>query len=197
MTCIVGLKDKKNKCVWMGADSLGSNSYTKNVQSQPKCFKYKEREDTVIGSTSTFRQIDLLKYNTTLFPKIDKYKNVEVNHEYMVTKFIPNLHSLFSTGFIEKNTNGIVSGGNFVIGVKEELYEIQEDYSVLDNKDGYAAVGCGKDHAYASLFTTEGTDMEPKDRVLKALESAEKFCCGVQRPFTIINTINNKMITVE
>jgi len=197
MTCIIGLKDKKNKCVWMGADSLGSNGYSKNVQAQTKCFKYKEREDTVIGSTSTFRQIDLLKYDITLFPEIDKYKNVEINHEYMVTKFIPNLHNLFSKGFIEENKNGVVSGGNFIIGIKEELYEIQDDYSVLDNKDGYAAVGCGEDYAYASLFTTEGTEMEIKDRIIKALESAEKFSCGVQRPFTIINTMNNEVITVE
>ena len=28
MTCIVGFVDKKNDCVWMGADSLGSNGYT-------------------------------------------------------------------------------------------------------------------------------------------------------------------------
>lgn len=197
MTCIVGLKDKKNKCVWMGSDSLGSNSYTKVVQAQPKCFRYKEREDTVMGSTSTFRHIDLLKYDTTLFSELDKFKNVEINHEYMVTKFVPKLHNLFKDGLIEPTKNGVVEGANFIIGVKDRLYELQGDYSVMDNKDGYAAVGCGENHAYASLFTTEDMDMEAKDRIIKALESAEKFCCGVQRPFTIINTMNDEVVTVE
>ena len=39
MTCIVGFVDKKNDCVYIGADSLGSNGYTKSVQSQPKVFR--------------------------------------------------------------------------------------------------------------------------------------------------------------
>lgn len=36
MTCIVGFVDKENDCVWMGADSLGSNGYTKSVNTQHK-----------------------------------------------------------------------------------------------------------------------------------------------------------------
>ena len=197
MTCIVGVKDKKNNCVWMGADSLGSNGYTKSIQAQSKCFKYKERDDVVIGGTTTFRHLDLLKYNTSLFPEIDKYKNTEINHEYIVTTFIPNVHKLFESGFVEETKNGVKEGGNFLIGIKDQLFEVQSDYSVLDYKDGYASVGCGEEFANASLFTTEGTDMEIKDRIIKALEAAEKFSCGVQRPFTIINTMNNEVITVE
>ena len=29
MTCIVGFVDKKDKCTYIGCDSLGSNGYTK------------------------------------------------------------------------------------------------------------------------------------------------------------------------
>jgi hypothetical protein len=197
MTCIVGVIDKKNKCVWMGSDSLCSNEYSKSVQSQTKCFKSKEREDTVLGGTTTFRHLDLLRYSTSLFPEVDKYRDIEINHEYIVTKFIPNVHKLFEEGFIEETKDGAKEGGNFLIGIKNQLYEIQDDYSVLEYKDGFSSVGCGEGYAKASLFTTEGTNMEIKDRIIKALESAEKFSIGVQRPFIIINTMNNEVITVE
>ncbi|MSA02249.1 hypothetical protein GKG47_09380 [Lactonifactor sp. BIOML-A3] len=74
MTCIIGYLDKKNKCTWIGCDSLGSNGYTKAVESQPKIFRNKVFENVIMGSTSTFRHIDLLKYSKELFDEIDKYK---------------------------------------------------------------------------------------------------------------------------
>ena len=40
MTCIVGVFDQHNDCCWIGGDSLGSNGYSKSVQSQPKVFRY-------------------------------------------------------------------------------------------------------------------------------------------------------------
>ena len=74
MTCIVGFTDKKNNITWIGADSLGSNGYTQDVESNPKVFRNTTLKNVVMGSTSTFRHIDLLKYSKTLFPEIDKYK---------------------------------------------------------------------------------------------------------------------------
>ena len=71
MTCIIGFVDKKNDCVWMGADSLGSNGYTKSVNTQPKVFHHDIFKNVVMGSTTTFRHIDLLKYSENLFPEVD------------------------------------------------------------------------------------------------------------------------------
>lgn len=197
MTCIIGMLDKENDCVWMGADSLGSNGYSKSVERHPKVFRYKERDDTIMGSTSTFRQIDLLKYDTTLFDKCDKYENKEVDHEYMVTKFIPKLQKLFEDGGIEETKNGIKSAGNFLIGIKNQLFEVQSDYSVLSSIDGYSSVGCGEDFAVGSLYTTEKTELSCSERIIKALESAEHHSPGVQRPFIILNTKDDKVITID
>ena len=71
----------KNDCVYIGADSLGSNGYTKSVQSQPKVFRNDTFKDVVMGSTSTFRHIDLLKYSETLFPELDYYKKTEIDRQ--------------------------------------------------------------------------------------------------------------------
>lgn len=48
MTCIIGYLDKKNKCTWIGCDSLGSNGYTKAVESQPKIFRNKVFENVIL-----------------------------------------------------------------------------------------------------------------------------------------------------
>ena len=188
MTCIVGFVDKKNDCVYIGADSLGSNGYTKSVQSQPKVFRNDTFKDVVMGSTSTFRHIDLLKYSETLFPELDYYKKTEIDHKYMVKTFIPNLITLFSNGI--KHESDKDKGANFLVGVKNKLFEVQGDYSVLEPLDGFSAVGCGEDVAIGSLITTTTyyKDTHPIDHVKFALEAAEKACCGVQRPFVIINT---------
>lgn len=191
MTCIVGLKDKENKCVWMGADSLGSNSWYKTVISDEKLFKYEEREDTIIGSCGSCRHGDLLKYDTTLFDEIDKYKNVEITHKYMVTKFIPNLHKLLKNSC---GTDGGIESPNFLIAIADELFQIQENYSILRLDDGFASVGSGAFHAIGSLFTTEGTNMSKKKRIIKALEAAEHSACGVQRPFVIMNTLGERFV---
>ena len=74
MTCIIGYLDAVNDCVWMGGDSLGSNGYTKEVNAQSKIFRNEVFKNVVMGSTSTFRHIDLLKYADSLFNEVDFYK---------------------------------------------------------------------------------------------------------------------------
>lgn len=80
----------------------------------------------------------------------------------------------------------------------EKLYEIQNDYSVLEPLAGYSAVGCGEVTAKGSLYATTKymQDFTPEQHILIALEAAEKNCCGVQRPFVILNTKNENVIIV-
>lgn len=156
----------------------------------------------IMGSTSTFRHIDLLKYSETLFDKIDKYEEENFNHKYMVTKFIPKVITLFQDGlksYDEKNR-----GGNFIVGLKNKLFEVQGDYSVLEPTDGFCAVGCGEYVAMGSLQTTrdiedlyEIEDLDIPKKIEMALTAAEKSSCGVQRPFRIINTMNSEEILIE
>ena len=197
MTCIIGFVDKKKDCVWMGCDSLGSNGWTKAVEANSKAFHHFLLKDVVIGSTSTFRHIDLLKYSDNLFQEIDAFKKPEINHKDIVTVFIPKLITLFQNntpGFADTN-----KGGNFLMGVKNQLFEIQQDYSVLQPLDGIAAVGCGEQVAMGSLITTTKyyPNLKPSQHITYALEAAEKYCCGVQRPFRIINTKNEEVIMIE
>ena len=195
MTCIIGMIDKENDCVWIGGDSLGSNGYTKATQSQPKIFKNKIFKNVAMGSTGTFRHIDLLKYSDKLFDEIDMYKNTELNHEYMVTKFIPNVITLFKEGIIDSDEKN--RGGNFIIGAGNKLFEIQTDYSVLEPLLGFCSVGSGEDIAMGSMITTKDMGLTVPQRIELALKAAEECSCGVQRPFTIINTKDEEIIVIK
>jgi hypothetical protein len=179
----------------------------KAVQSQPKIFRNEIFKNVVMGSTSTFRHIDLLKYTKDLFEEADFYKGTDLDHEYMVTKFIPNLIKLFEDGI--KSEDSKDKGASFIIGVKNKLFEIQNDYSVLEPTDGYASVSCGYDIAMGSLYSTKNLKMSIPDKIRIALESAEHVCrtcmqnmyaehvsCGVQRPFKIISTKDDKEIDI-
>lgn len=195
MTCIIGYVDAKNNCVWIGCDSLASNGHTKTVESQPKIFRNDVFENVVMGSTSTFRHIDLLKYSENLFDEIDKYKKTDIDHKYMVTKFIQQVHILFNNGIYSADSKN--NGANFIVGVGDKLFEIQSDYSVLQSELGFCSVGGGEDVAMGSLITTMDEDISIPDKIKKALVAAETYCCGVQRPFRIINTKDKEEIVVK
>lgn len=188
MTCIVGFVDRETGTTWIGGDSMGSNAYTHSIQDVHKVFHNDTMKNVIMGACGSFRHIDLLEFDDSLFPEIDVYKKPSINRKYMVKTFIPNVKRLFQSEMVtEADTN---RGGTFLVGVEDKLFEIQSDYSVLEPQDGYAAIGCGAVAALGSLYATTlmGDDFEPKDHIIAALEAAEKICVGVHRPFVVINT---------
>lgn len=194
MTCIVGFTDKNNGISWIGGDSLGSNGYTKAIEGSSKVFRNEIFKNVLMGGTTSFRHLDLLRYSTDLFDEIDLYKKTSIDHKFMVTKFIPKVITLFKDGIIgETETN---RGGNFIVATPGKLFEVQNDYSVLEPSLGICAVGRGEDIAMGSLITTLDLDMSPQEKIIKALEAAEKCCCGVQRPFQILRTDSEEEIII-
>lgn len=186
MTCIIGFTDKEKGISWIGGDSLGSNGYTKSIENSPKVFRNETFRNILIGGTTTFRHLDLLRYSTNLFDEADFYKKTNIDHKYMVTKFIPKIIELFKNGIISESENN--RGGNFIVATPNNIFEIQNDYSVLEPSFGFCAVGSGEDVAMGSLITTINFDISPQEKIVRALEAAEKYCCGVQRPFRILRT---------
>lgn len=195
MTCIIGFADRDSGVSWIGGDSLGSNGYTKSTEMPSKVFRNDIFKNVLIGGTTSFRHLDLLKYSEDLFDEIDWYKKTEIDHKFMVTKFIPKAISLFRNGVISETE--INRGGNFIVATPGKIFEIQNDYSVLEPELGICAVGCGRDVAMGSLLTTRAFDISPQEKIIKALEAAEQYCCGVQRPFHILCTDGRDEIIIR
>lgn len=195
MTCTIGFTDKSAGVSWLGGDSLSSNGYTKNPELSPKVFRNESFKNVLIGGTTTFRHLDLLRYTETLFDEADVLKHTEIDHRFMVTKFIPKVISLFKDGVVAEDEKN--RGGNFIVATPSRVFEVQNDYSVLEPEDGMCAVGCGWDVAMGSLVTTAGMDLPPQDRIILALKAAERCCCGVQRPFRLLCTDERDEIIIH
>jgi hypothetical protein len=185
MTVIVGLTDTNGK-VYLGADSFSGHSYFKQAIGTPKLF---EKAGMVFGYTSSFRMGQLLHYSLG----IPKYRENELTiEEYFSGVFIDSVRKVFEkAGWQGKDSDGREEGGNFLVGYRGRLFEVQQDYSVIAPTCGYAAVGAGQDFAYGSLASSE--DLGVKVRMKLALLAAEKHSPLVCGPFHILQLDNNRV----
>lgn len=179
MTCIVGVaKDGK---VYVGADSCGSDGYSKHVHNKPKVFTV---GDFIIGYTSSFRMGQILEHQWTP-PARDEGNS---DYDYLVKQVVPSIMSLFEDQSFAKKEKGEIEGGTFIIGYKGKCYYIQDDFAVLEPKDGFHSVGSGTKWALGSLYSTKGDD-DVEKRINLAIEAAEHYSCTVQGP-VVIKSIN-------
>lgn len=181
MTCIVGMIDKKTKKVIIGGDSAGVAGSTIFIRKDEKVFK---NGDFVIGCTTSFRMIQLLRYS---------FKPPEINgkdlYEYMCTDFIDSVRECFKNGgYLQKFTDGDEKGGDFLVGYKDRLFKVENDFQVAETLNGIDCCGCGMDFALGALHALGEQKMSTENKIIKALESAEFLSNGVCRPFVLIGT---------
>jgi len=181
MTCIVGYLDKKTKKVTIGGDSAGVAGLDITIRKDEKVFKV---DDFIIGCTSSFRMIQLLRFSFK--PPQIKSKNI---YEYMCTDFINAVRECFKNGgYLQKSSDGDEKGGTFLVAYKNRLFRIENDFQVAESLNGIDAVGCGADYALGSLHVLTKQNLTPKEKVLKSLETASFFSAGVSKPFVINGT---------
>lgn len=183
MTCIVGMIS--NNSVTLGADSAGVSGLDVVIRKDPKIFKVGE---FVIGCTSSFRMIQLLRFSLKL-PDIGS-KDV---YEYMCTDFINSVRKTFKKGgYLQKDSAGDERGGIFLVGIRGRLFKISGDFQVGESVDTFEAIGSGEDYAKGSLYDTcpsrNPSKFLTEDRIIRALETAEKFNAGVVAPFVLETT---------
>jgi hypothetical protein len=173
--------DKKTRKVIIGGDSASIADSSIFIRKDVKVFR---NNGFIIGCTSSFRMIQLLRFS---------FKPPEINtkdiYEYMCTDFINAVRTCFKDGgYLQKYTDGDEKGGTFLVGYKNRLFKIENDFQVAENLNGIDAVGCGADFALGALFSLSKQETSIEQKVLKALESAEFLSNGVCRPFVLIST---------
>lgn len=184
MTCIVGFVDKKQGKVFIGGDSAASAGNSIAIRKDVKVF---ENKGFVIGCTSSFRMIQLLRFS--FVPPDINDKDI---YEYMCTDFINAVRLCFKDGgYLQKYESGDEKGGTFLVAYKDRLFNIEDDFQVAENLNGIDSVGCGCDFALGCLYALLPEDMPTEKKVIKALEAAEFLGLGVSRPFILLST-NNK-----
>lgn len=186
MTCIVAVKH--NKKIYMGGDSLGSNSNSqKTVRLDEKVFT---KGDMIFGFTSSFRMGQILRY---VMVAPDRPEGL-TDMAYLVAHWIPALIECFAdSGYRgtkdDHDHDETRTGGSFLLGYRETLYQVEDDFQVGIPAEQYAAMGCGEDLALGALYSARKAAVkDPEKLITVALEAAEKFSGGVQRPFIILST---------
>lgn len=180
MTCIAGYLDKKTNKVTIGADSAGVARYDLSLRKDVKVFRNK---GFIIGCTSSFRMIQLLRFKFT--PPHIQDKDI---YEYMCTDFIDEVRKVFKDGgFIEKDKE-VETGGSFLVAYKDRLFNVQNDFQVGENLNGLDACGCGESYALGSLSAIDGLNISAEEKVIKSLEIAAYFSAGVAAPFNVLTT---------
>jgi hypothetical protein len=178
VTAVVGLVHDGD--VYMGADSAGSSTSYIALRSDPKVFI---TGSYLIGYTTSFRMGQLLKYSFEAPKPPDTSDDLM---RFMATEFIDAIRSCFKSGGwseIEKNRE---TGGSFLVGVSGRLFEVEGDYQLSEETQGYAACGSGALVALGSMHTTAYTSFGPYKRIELALKAAEYFTPGVRGPYNIL-----------
>jgi hypothetical protein len=179
MTCVAGIVEKGT--IYLGADSCGSDGrLSKQNRKDEKVFVSGE---FVMGFTSSFRMGQVLRYNFNPPPIHDEA--LEDLMRYMVGEFIPAVRNALKEAGYTHIEDNVEDGGTFLVGVRGRLFQVENDFQVGERHEPYTAIGCGDDLALGALFVTKGS---PRQRLKKALEAAEKFSAGVQRPFNFVQT---------
>lgn len=183
MTCVVGIKIKDN--VFLGADRMASNGFTGSKKVGAKVFRNGE---FIFGTCGSMRIENLMQYCFTAPDRAEK----ESDLKYLNSKFSKAVHELF------KNNGGLktVDGedrikGEFLFAYRNELYLMQSDFSIYQSDRDYEATGSGEYHALASLYSTEGQDLNPIDRIKKAIVCASEFVLSVDSNIDILS-LNEK-----
>lgn len=178
MTCIVGVIQKEK--TYIGADSAGVAGLDVSIRKDPKVFKV---GDFVIGCTSSFRMIQLLRFSLQL-PKV--YPDADI-YQYMCTEFINAVRTCFRNGGFLRLDSNVESGGKFLVGYKDRLFVIESDYQVGENEKKYDAVGCGEPFALGALDAM-ADNIPAEEMINKALIIAAYRSGGVRPPFIIEST---------
>lgn len=174
MTCIVAVVE--NGVVSMGGDSAGVAGWQLTLRKDRKVF---HNEGFLIGGTSSFRMLQLLRY--AFMPPL--YDGLTKLDRYMATTFVGALRQCFKDGGYAQKNNEQESGGTFLVGYRGHLFEIADDYQVGESLNNYAAVGCGAEVALGVLYATP--KMRPAKRLELALHAAQAHNAGVRAPFYI------------
>jgi len=175
MTCIVGLETEQG--VIIGADSAAAADWDIMATRLRKVFR---RGDFLIGYSSSFRMGQLLQYKLEVSPQTEEQEDLE----FLATTFIDAVRTCLKDGGYAKIENLVEEGGWFLVGYRGKLYIVEPSFQVNTSRDGYHAIGCGKNYALGNLF--DSTDLEPQVRVRQALKAAAHFSNGVCGPFNIL-----------
>lgn len=183
MTCIVGYVDGEGT-VWIAGDDTGTDGWAKTPRLDRKVFR---KGEFVIGFTSSYRMGQLIQYTLQIPPHPEGMDD----HEYMVVHFVEAVRSCLKEGGYATVDKEVTTGGNFLVGYRGVLYQIEDDFQVAISKRIFESVGCGSPFALGALamYETFPVPNATVELILRsAIQVAASFSTGVGSGIEIVST---------
>lgn len=178
MTCIVGLEFEGK--VYLAGDNQGTGFNNKLIHTQPKVF---EKGGAIFGFTSTYRWGQILEHCLT-----DVIEPADVNKTYnwLVQTLVPTIMKECKACDYDSKSR------TCLIGINGQLWQLQDDWSVLRSIDGYSAIGSGCEYArgaisYALKNHHPRTEAEVKSLLDDVMLVTGSHCPSVGTTATIIS----------
>ncbi len=180
MTCIVGIEHEGH--VFIGGDLQGTDVNIKVTHTQPKVFRV---NGVLFGFTTSYRFGQILEHKVV---PLDVPTEASEVYSWLVQSLVPQIQAA-----LEKHDWGNGKCGKALIGVHDQLWNLQDDFSVFRTTPGYDAIGAGAEYALGSIYTSllnGGPKSEDGARAIlaTALGCAATFGPTVGPTFEIIST---------
>lgn len=183
MTCIVGLEYGGR--VLLAGDIQATGSNNKIAHPQPKVFI---KQGVTFGFSSSFRFGQILEHCVQDPVVPENEKDI---YRWLILNLIPDIQTALEAN--DFDTKEEDNDFECLVGVKNQLWVIQGDFSVLRAAKGYNAIGAGTEYAFGSVFTSllrgHPTSKRAAENILRnALAATALFCPSVGSDCYIIST---------
>lgn len=173
MTCVVGLEDKG--VVWLGSDSyLGADDY-RDILDRPKWFR---KGPLVFAYAGDFRAAQILEHAIL----IRQPRKGEKQLSFLTNAVARAMQDGMNVHGVHRNNGEI--GAGFLLVYGGLLYIVQEDFSVVRSRRGYAALGAGANYALGAIAALKNR-LPPRECLTEALQHSAEWSPKVCKPFTI------------
>jgi ATP-dependent protease HslVU (ClpYQ) peptidase subunit len=186
MTAVVGVVDEG--VVTIGGDTCASREGGDRFSLQDT--KVWRLGPALIGIAGDSRMGDLIQFGLA-WPKPKRFRKVRRDaREVLVRELVPAIQGLLkahSAGAIRDNQQ--LTGTDLLVGVWGRLFLLQPDFSVMEPRDPYFAIGAGSSYALGALYTMRQRTGFSDLKVRSALEAATAYHGTVNGEYTILSTV--------
>jgi ATP-dependent protease HslVU (ClpYQ) peptidase subunit len=190
MTCVLAYKN--NDTVYLSSDSAVTNPWGEQTRAKmPKIF---QNGELFFGICGSLRMGQILEFLYTP-PNRSCAKN---DLEYIVSCVVESVRETFKEYGFSTIENNEERGGDFIIVYRNEIYEVQNDFSVIISNNNYAAIGSGGNFALGALYAFENSSFVfTEDFLTIPIKAAIEFQADVAPPIVILKCVAEETEDVE
>ncbi len=169
MTCIVALQTDTG--VYLGTDSAFGDESETDLLDRPKFTVHSRHVIATSGALRAGQIAEAVKITK-------KQRSNENDLDFLLRALAGPIRDAI------KDDGSKPSFGTLII-YKGQIYALTDDFGIIRSVYKYDAIGSGAPLARGFLAGSEGLELEPADRVERALKASARHDPNVRKPFTI------------